>query len=148
MSESPKPKRGQPLKTITFRDGTEKTLREIGISRKRASDWIAMASLPKDVFEKRLADAAAAPIGKARRITTTHALVRLACELGTTDRKAPMRDPTPLDDARKALEKLSHADRIALARELFGVLANEAAEASERGILTAFAHRRQRGVAP
>jgi len=61
--------------------------------------------------------------------------VRLACELGATNRKAPMRDPTALDDARKALAvarkalaRLSRTERIALAREL-GELTRDEREA-------------------
>jgi hypothetical protein len=105
-------KRGRPPKTISFHDGTEMTLCELGISRKRVSDWIAIASLPKDVFEKRLADAAAAPMGAFRRMTSTQA-------------KAPMRDPSALDVARKAVARLSRTERITLARELVGELTRE-----------------------
>jgi hypothetical protein len=111
-------KRGRPPRAFTSSDGTEIPYRDIGLDRKRISDYIAIASIPDDVFEKRLADAQGASIGKARRICSTQSLVRLACELGATNRKAPMRDPSALDDARKALATLSRADRIALVREL------------------------------
>ena len=52
-------------------------------------------------------------------------MVRLACELGTTDRIAPMRDPSPIEDARRALASLSRDERITLARELFATIAGE-----------------------
>lgn len=58
-------------------------------------------------------------------MASTHAMVRLACELGTTDRIAPMRDPSPIEDARRALASLSRDERITLARELFATIAGE-----------------------
>ena len=110
MTDSPKPKRGRPARKFSSQDGTEKTLAEIGISRQQACNWRALATLPKDVFEAALRDPTRKP--------TTARLVKLACELATTNRKAPMRDPSPLDEARKAAAKLSPTERIILLREL------------------------------
>jgi hypothetical protein len=119
-------KRGRPPRTITSRDGTEIPLRDIGLTRKQISDCVAMASIPKDVFENRLAMAdKVSSIGKARRLLSTQGMVRLACELGTTNRKAPMRDSVPIEDARKALAKLTPDERRVVARELFDVVRRE-----------------------
>ena len=117
MSNSEKRKRGRPPRTFTSGDGTEIPLRDIGLTRKKISDYVAIASIPRDVFEKRLAEVASGAYD--RRRCTTQALVRLACELGTTDRKAPMHDSSALEDARKALAKLSRDEIIILAREMF-----------------------------
>ena len=70
----PKRKRGRPPRTITSRDGTEMPLRDFGLTRKNISDFIAIASIPEDVLEQRLAAASTEPIAKARRMTSTQAL--------------------------------------------------------------------------
>ena len=53
-ADATKPKRGRPPLLIPCSGSTKKTLAELGITRSLAARCIALASMPKDMFEAEL----------------------------------------------------------------------------------------------
>lgn len=97
MSAPAQRKRGRPPK-VFMSSGTAKLYADLKITRQQASDWIAIASLPKDVFEAALKDHS--------RKVTTRGLVNFARNRPLDHRRGDL-----LTEALRAAQKLSAADR-------------------------------------
>ena len=117
------PKRGRPPRTFLSSRGTEMTLREMGITRQFASNAMAIASLPDDVFEAAI---------NADDIPSIRALVNRAKGLPPGHRAG-----SPFTEAMRHVQRLSPADRRALCiailtadetAEIFAVLTAQSAE--------------------